>query len=219
MRDINIITMQTFEVIERTKDLDNEKYFILSAISWQEPIYIKAKTNLNVNVKMFIQVDNGKVFFGNEEIGEVILVKSPENVIINSTYDIKYTGGYSIDGNVIYLDKRLPPRIKVKNKTVSLLESIGKHHELVEKWLIDDGYRYQYAHIIATHVEKQYVESLGVNWNDYDKVIGKLLHINYSNVAKVVPENLDLTPYIHSNDEVALNEIKNSTKNLKVIHL
>lgn len=211
--------MESFEVIEHIRDSDDGRFFILSAINWEAPTYIKARTNLNVNARMLIQVDNGKVFFGNEEIGDVILIKSPSDVQIDSKYDIKYTGGYSIDGAIIYLDKKLPAKIKVNGKVVSLLESIGKHHELVEKWLIDDGYKYQYSHMVATKVERQYVESLGVSWKDYSRAIAKLLHLNYSRVTKKVPENLDLTPYIHSRDEEALNEIKESTKSLKVFHL
>ncbi len=91
-----------------------------------------------------------------------------------------------------------------------MLESIGRHHELTEKWLIDNDYEYPYAHEVATEVEKQYIESLGVNWNDYNKEVNKLLHSNYSKKLKRSPSDLDISPYIYSHDNNAIKEIRDS---------
>jgi hypothetical protein len=81
---------------------------------------------------------------------------------VNTGYDIKYTGGYSLDGKTIYLDEHFPKNLSVEGKNVSTIESIGLHHELPEKWLSDMGFEYPYAHEVATGIEKKYVESMGI---------------------------------------------------------
>ena len=88
------------------------------------------------------------------------------------------------------------------------MESIDRHHEVTEKWLIDDAYEYAYAHEIATKIEREYVESLGVNWDDYCKEVNKNLHEVYMSKAEKTPSDLDLAPYFYSKDEKALKEIR-----------
>jgi hypothetical protein len=202
--------MEDYEVIEYAKNSENVE--ILKAVNYKEPTYIRIESEKRLTVGTTIKCDGKLVFENNEQIGTVSEIKSGKDIKINTDYDIKYTGGYSKDGKTIYIARTFPKSIDIKGKTVDLIESIGRHHELVEKWLVDDLYQYQYAHEVATKIEKLYVESLGVEWHDYDESVGKLLHENYERKLEKSPKDLDLSPYITSNDTETIKEIRDSTE-------
>ena len=148
------------------------------------------------------------MFFNQKKIGQTKEIKKANDIKIDTRYDIKYTGGYSVDGKKVYLDEHFPKNIVVDGKIVDTVESIDRHHEVTEKWLIDDAYEYAYAHEIATKIEREYVESLGVNWDSYCKEVNKNLHEVYMSKAEKTPSDLDLAPYFYSRDEKALKEIR-----------
>ncbi|MGC8538933.1 MAG: hypothetical protein ACP5MK_03645 [Candidatus Micrarchaeia archaeon] len=181
--------MEDYEIVEhRPKDIPNGngsangngKMLLIKAINFKEPICIIFSSAIDLQNDVKVQSDGGKdVYYNGSVIGEIIAKQGPGDVTINMEYDIKYTGGYSKDGKIIYLDKDLPKTIQVEGKEVDLIRSIALHHELVEKWLIDDAYDYQYAHTIATKIERNYVESLGLKWESYDGEVGKQLRQIY----------------------------------------
>jgi len=189
---------------------NNQKVFIIKAVNSKLPSLVVFSSSTDLQFGTKINVDDKKVYLEDKQIGEVSNVLSSSDVVVNTDYDIKYTGGYSKDGKIIYLDKDLPKSIKINDKEVDLVQSIGLHHELPEKWLIDDAYDYQYAHLIATGIEKDYITSLGIKWEDYDNELGKLLRQIYNKKPKKSPKNLDLSPYIATNDQEALKEIRES---------
>ncbi|MGC9205395.1 MAG: hypothetical protein ACP5FN_03950, partial [Candidatus Micrarchaeia archaeon] len=154
--------------------------------------------------------DDNKVYANENAVGEILSRQCRTDITVNTDYDIKYTGGYSKDGKIIYIDRDLPKTLAVDGKDVDLLQSIALHHELVEKWLIDDAYDYQYAHLIATGVEKEYIDSIGVKWESYDAELGKQLRLIYGKKLRKSPRNLDLSPYLATNDQEALKEIRDS---------
>ncbi|MGC8648313.1 MAG: hypothetical protein ACP5SJ_02330, partial [Candidatus Micrarchaeia archaeon] len=127
---------------------------------------------------------------------------------IDLSHSIKYIGGYSKDGKTIYLDSRFPKSLVINGKEISTVESIAKHHELPEKWMIGEGYTYQYAHMLATKIEREYVESLGIDWELYSKEVEKNLHEVSSSKLEKSPKDLDLTPYLDSKDEETIKEIE-----------
>ncbi|OJI06659.1 hypothetical protein Micr_00731 [Candidatus Micrarchaeum sp.] len=202
--------MEDFEVIEYARN--SEKIEILKAISYKEPTYIRIESEKKFTVGTILQSDGKEVFEAGAKTGVVSETKSSNGISISTDYDIKYTGGYSKDGKVIYIARTLPKEIEIKGKKLSLINSIGLHHELVEKWLVDDLYQYPYAHEVATKIEKQYVESLGIEWHDYDEAVGKLLHENYEKKLEKSPKDLDLSPYMASNDTAAIKEIRDSVE-------
>lgn len=190
---------------------NNGKTFIVKAINSKLPCIITFSSSIELQFDAKVQIkDNENVYVDEKVVGSIINKQSSTDITVNTDYDIKYTGGYSKDGKIIYIDRDLPKTITVDNKEVDLVQSVALHHEVVEKWLIDDAYDYQYAHLIATGVEKDYINSLEVKWEDYDTELGKQLRIIYNKKLKKSPKNLDLSPYLATNDQEALKEIRES---------
>lgn len=205
--------MEDYEVIEHIKEKSAQQgKFRVVALNYKEPSYAKIESNQDVNVGILLQVDtqSKKVLLNKQEIGFLTSLRTGRDVKIDTNHDIKYTGGYSIDGKKVYLDEHFPKTLEIDGKTVDTRESIGRRHELVEKWLVDDAYEYPYAHMIATKIEREYVESVGVSWERYCEEVDKNLRNTYKLKVERSPESLDLTPYIYSRDSEALKEIRQS---------
>jgi hypothetical protein len=206
--------MEEYEVIEHLKSglkpADNK--FLIVAINYKEPTYVKFESDQDFKVGDRINIENNDVFLADKKIGTVKEIKRANDIKIDTRYDIKYTGGYSVDGKKVYLDEHFPKTITVDGKTVDTVESIDKHHEVTEKWLVDDAYEYAYAHEIATKIEREYIESIGVTWDDYCREVNRNLHEVYMTKAEKTPSDLDLAPYFYSKDEKALKEIRETKK-------
>ena len=205
--------MEDYEVIEHIKEKSTQQgKFRVVALNYKEPSYAKIESNQDVNVGILLQVDtqSKKVLLNKQEIGFLTSLRTGRDVKIDTNHDIKYTGGYSIDGKKVYLDEHFPKTLEIDGKTVDTRESIGRRHELVEKWLVDDAYEYPYAHMVATKIEREYVESVGVSWERYCEEVDKNLRNTYKLKVERSPESLDLTPYIYSRDSEALKEIRQS---------
>ncbi len=203
--------MTEYKVVEHITEKDgSKKKFTVMAIEYLEPSYVKVRAEFLPKVGSILNVEGNNVTQDKRVIGTVIELKRAQDVRVSLHYDIKYTGGYSMDGKTIYLDEHFPPFFKVEGKEVSTVESIGLHHELPEKWMSDNGYEYPYAHEIATGVEKMYVESLGVTWKGYCTEVDKNLRNVYSKILQRSPPSLDLAPYLYCRDREALKEIRQS---------
>lgn len=203
--------METFEVVEHVRDRKEPgKDFFIIAIDFKEPTYVKILANDVPKVGSLIQVEGEQAYVAGEKIGKVVERKDSQGIRVDTNYDVKYTGGYSLDGKSIYLDEHFPPTLQVEGKTVSTLASIGLHHELPEKWMSDNGYEYPHAHEIATGIEKKFVESLGVTWKGYCSEVDKNLRKVYRNKLQNSPPSLDLAPYLYCRDKEALKEIRES---------
>ena len=190
-----------------------EKRYSIIAIEDIIPKFVKINSKIDIKVNSNIYIDNEYAYYKKKGIGEVVTSKSGEGVLIDNSYNIKYTGGYSFMGDRIFVDASFPVLILINGRILNSLESIGRHHELVEKWLIDEGYTYAHAHKVATDVERRYVSSLNIKWSEYCAEVEKHMHKVYTGQLQKSPEDLDLTPYIYSRDFGALNEIKNTTPN------
>ena len=203
--------METYRVVEHIKDRNSNGHsFNVMAIDFKQPSYVKAKTDLLPKVGSDLTVEDDSVLQGGKPIGKVMERKSAEDVRVSLKFDIKYTGGYAMDGKTIYLDEHFPKFFTVEGKEVSTVESIGLHHELPEKWMSDNGYEYPYAHETATGIEKRYVESLGVTWKGYCDEVDRNLRKVYSRQLEKSPPSLDLAPYLYCRDREALKEIRDS---------
>jgi hypothetical protein len=205
------MNMQEFEVVSRVdKKADNGKEILLMAIDFREPTFIKVLAYEDVNDHSNVNSDGKNCYVGDKLIGKVLSIKKGSDVSVNTKYDIKYTGGYSLDGETVYLDEHFPPVLKVQNKEIDIRKTIGLHHELPEKWMADEDYEYPYAHEIATGIEKKYVESLGVTWKAYCDEVDKNLRQVYRRTLEKSPPSLDLAPYLYCRDREALGEIRKS---------
>lgn len=203
--------MENFEVIEHVPDKrESEKEFFVVAIDFNEPRYVRTITKEIPKKGSEINVEGEKVYFEEREIGKVIERKDSSMVNVSTKYDIKYTGGYSLDGKTVYLDEHFPKNLVVEGKNISTTESIGLHHELPEKWMSDIGFEYPYAHEVATGIEKKYVESKGVTWKGYCNEVDKNLRLVYRQTLERSPPSLDLAPYLYCRDREALKEIRES---------
>ena len=203
--------MGSFKVVEHVKERNaNGHSFNVMAIDFIEPSYVKIKADLLPKVGSVVTIEGENAIMNGEVLGRVIETKKAEDVRVSVKFDIKYTGGYSMDGKTIYLDEHFPKFFTVEGKEVSTVESIGLHHELPEKWMSDNGYEYPYAHEIATGIEKMYVESLGVTWKGYCEEVDRNLRKVYSRLLEKSPPSLDLAPYLYCRDREALKEIRES---------
>lgn len=203
--------MENYEVISRIdkKDSGNDKIELI-AINYIEPTMVKVDANEDIKKGGILQVNGNEVYYSGKLIGQVKLAKSGKDIKVSTDYDIKYTGGYSLDGKTVYLDEHFPPVLNVAGKQIDARKTIGLHHELPEKWMADEDYEYPYAHEVATGIEKKYVESLGVTWQDYCREVDKNLRQVYRRTLEKSPPSLDLAPYLYCRDREALGEIRKS---------
>ena len=203
--------MENYEVISRIdkKDGGNDKIKLI-AVNYIEPTMVKVDANEDIKKGVILQVKGNEVYYSGKLIGQVKLAKSGKDIKVSTDYDIKYTGGYSLDGKTVYLDEHFPPVLNVAGKQIDARKTIGLHHELPEKWMADEDYEYPYAHEVATGIEKKYVESLGVTWQDYCREVDKNLRQVYRRTLEKSPPSLDLAPYLYCRDREALGEIRKS---------
>jgi hypothetical protein len=128
-------------------------------------------------------------------------------ITINKNYDIPHLSGHAEDGKTVYIDRHL--KTKFKGIDVS---SFIRTYEVVEKSLLDLGLSYQEAYQVATHFERQAVESAKLNWSEYTSFLQThSKHIRTEHLNKV-PKNLDLRPYLTDKDKKILTSRKSSIK-------
>ena len=122
-------------------------------------------------------------------------LKATRGYTINRNYDLPYLGGYSQDGNTIYLDRHLPTQLKAGSVDFSPDDFIPIH-EHIEKAVIDGlGYKYPPAHEIATGVERRHVIAAGLNWQSYSKSLEPYIKADEVEKIERPPPDLDTTPY------------------------
>ena len=126
--------MENYEVISRIdkKDSGNDKIELI-AINYIEPTMVKVDANEDIKKGGILQVNGNEVYYSGKLIGQVKLAKSGKDIKVSTDYDIKYTGGYSLDGKTVYLDEHFPPVLNVAGKQIDARKTIGLHHELPEK--------------------------------------------------------------------------------------
>ena len=97
--------MGTYRVVEHIKDRSaNGHGFNVMAIDFKEPSYVKVKADSLPKVGSLLTVDDDRVSLDGKPLGRVSEKKSAEDVRVSLKFDIKYTGGYSMDGKTIMKD-------------------------------------------------------------------------------------------------------------------
>jgi hypothetical protein len=119
---------------------------------------------------------------------------------LDRAHDIPYLAGYSRDGKTIYIDRHMPPTMKVAGREIDTDRFLILHEE-VEKTLIDQlDLHYLHAHQIATRAEEAAVRAAGIRWRDYDRFMQKYVKKIGDERLKKVPADLDLKPYRDEHD-------------------
>jgi hypothetical protein len=119
---------------------------------------------------------------------------------LDRAHDIPYLAGYSRDGKTIYIDRHMPPVMKVGGREIDTDRFLILHEE-VEKTLIDQlDLHYLHAHQIATRAEEAAVRAAGIRWRDYDRFMQKYVKKIGDERLKKVPADLDLRPYRDEHD-------------------
>ena len=136
------------------------------------------------------------------------------SVPVISKYDVPYLCGYSKDAKRIYFDRHL----KVKMRGHDLTKFL-KIHEYTEKALIDIfGMDYQQAHHIATHQERKAVKEAGIPWDDYDEYLRPFIKGVHHEHLKIIPKDLDLTPYADEKENALLRKMQTMEYREKSLH-
>jgi len=130
---------------------------------------------------------------------------------VDRTKEIPDVAGYSNNGKVFFIDRRMPRGYK-KNGRIILTDRFLICHEVIEKLLLST-YRlpYQFGHQIALRIERDYVISERVDWNDYNRFMNVWIKHIGSDPAGDAPKQLDLEPYY---DEHDFSDLKKMHKSL-----
>lgn len=133
-------------------------------------------------------------------------------------FDIPYVGGYSKDGQTIYISRKLPISFKTSlDIDVKVLEYLVIH-EITEKALMQAlRYRFNAAHSIALGSEIAALRRDKVPVDEYYGFINKWVNhcMNPLNIT-YLPEDLDLTPYREDRCRAVLRRIRQLKKEQKV---
>lgn len=170
-------------------------------------------------------------------LDKIALVASFGIEKINTEYNIPFLAGYSKDGRTIYIDKRLPKWFTLKDGRAINVHKYLIVHERTEKHLLEDGlffdtqmkefqdwfkkehgrnldldehadgYKYPYAHQLATAKEREAVEDDDIVWDEYQNYMLKMVK-KLKAFDGPVPKDLDLSPERHTQDYAGINKIK-----------
>ena len=125
-------------------------------------------------------------------------------VALDVSCDIPYTGGVSVDGKTVYIDrtiyrKVMDGKVSVRGMSPRQLITVWIEHEHAEK-AIDDGDNpadaYQAAHGFATCKEEETVRHMGVNPKRYEEAIKPALLRCIARDPKQPPKDLWCGPYL-----------------------
>lgn len=127
---------------------------------------------------------------------------------INNRFDIPYLAGYAADEATLFIDRRVPQYYKQPDgKTVDVYFFLSIHESLEIKLIDAFGLNYESAHAIATKAEYEALKLYDVDADQYSTFMDYYIWLCAQRAEKC-PKNLDLVPYIDSNDEHTLRMIK-----------
>jgi len=123
---------------------------------------------------------------------------------LNRDYEVNYLAGSSKDGDTIYIDKRLPEEMTLKSgKTVGTDEFIAIHEatEYIFERLF--SYKYQYAHELATGLEREAVERANIPWKEYQNyMLGMVKKLRKIDAEE--PPDLYIKPEVDTKDRAEI---------------
>lgn len=119
--------------------------------------------------------------------------------VINKEYDLPYLGGYSKDGNTIYIDRHFPETVTLEEDGHKYEFNAIQHicdHERFEKAVMDVlGWSYKHAHEAANGYERRGVLKAGLPWQKYNASLDPFIKADEHEKLQKVPPDLDMAPY------------------------
>ena len=141
-------------------------------------------------------------------LDKIELIASLGKEKISTEYEIPYLAGYSNDGKTIYIDKRLPKWFKLKDDRAINVHKYLIVHERTEKLLEDTKeYKYPYAHEKATASERRAVEADGIEWDEYQNYMLKMVK-KLKTFSGPLPKDLDTKPEKDTHDYYRYHKIR-----------
>ena len=123
-------------------------------------------------------------------------------VTINRDYQVTFLAGSSKDAETIYIDRRLPETMTLKDGRVIYTDKYLIIHEKAEQEAERRlGYKYPYAHeFYGTAAERKAVEADGVPWQEYqDFMLGMVKKLRV--ITGEEPPDLDTEPEHDTHDK------------------
>lgn len=132
---------------------------------------------------------------------------------LDESHDIPFVGGYSQNGETIYLHRHLAKEIDIDGRKVCPRKYL-KLHEEMEKSLIDVlGWGYLQSHRISNAIELLTVVQDGMDKSRYIHFMDKEMQRLMKLPVKVIPNDLDFLPYhTHPINTHLLHDMHNAKK-------
>lgn len=119
-----------------------------------------------------------------------IATRMQQEPAIDVKHDLPDLGGYSTDGETIYIDRHANPKLS-RDEQLAIIQ-----HEHVEKTLIDMlGYSYAQAHEMATASEHEGLRALGIDPRAYEARLKPFIKRAEHEKITNPPKDLDCHPY------------------------
>ena len=127
---------------------------------------------------------------------------------INREHDVPYLAGSSNAGGVTYIDRSIPPKVKIGRKNVDVAKYLNIHEQTEHALMIEGKMPYEAAHRIATEHEIAAVKADGINVQKYNDFMAGHLKKTEAEVGKPVnpPPDLYTKPYPHNEAEILAHE-------------
>ena len=120
-------------------------------------------------------------------------------MVINSTYDIPYGGGYSACRRIVYIDRNIGDTFKAYDGQEYPLKPILVAHEIREVRLLKIFKRYNTAHRLSTYGDIALLLRLGVPIDEYYGHLHNSVEMalnRWKAGQAELPPDLDMLPYI-----------------------
>ena len=118
-----------------------------------------------------------------------------EGSVIDRKHDIPYLAGSNKTGGKTYIDRRLPARIEVDGKQIDPAKYLNVHEQVERELMVSLKIPYENAHKIAETYERLAVESDGVPWMAYERVLDGFISETEHERIKSAPKDLYAKPY------------------------
>ena len=127
-------------------------------------------------------------------------VNAPRKIV--RKFDVPYLAGSAKQGDVTYIDRRVPTEIKIGDKTADPAKYLNVHEQTEHALMTEGKMKYEDAHSIATQREREAVEGDGLNWKDYERTLDGFLDETEHEKPKNPPPDLYVKPYPHDKQKL-----------------
>ena len=135
--------------------------------------------------------------------------KLARGIKIDKTHDVPYLGGISRDGRTVYIDRHLPPSLKIGGKSINPVPFLAVHERTEHAIMTTLGLKYAAAHKLATAAEERRVNAAGIDPGEYEKALQPYIKADAVEKLKKVPKDLFMGPYEDEHDSGLIRRMKN----------